>query len=202
MAQQGQHDPTISSMDAQLSDMISELYNSEAVIQTGRFVPSTQSNSSMQLFGRTRDTAVSLPTSVVSSPATKSKNRDRTNVAVGPPPPPPPPRQQQQRDDNDDEYEPTIGLRRTVREKYHCRTLDINNINRMAILPIFPSTNVKVEIMSKGNRAAAAAAASPLSLSGKTAHLLLSNVPRKNISKLLLLFSICFLSSLLFFFAS
>jgi hypothetical protein len=157
MAQQ-QH--TTSSLDAQLTDMISDLYNTEMAMQTGTFVPTTQPNSSMQLFG-TRNATMSLPASTISSPA-MSSSRNRTAAAAAP-------RQ-------DDDYEHTIVMRRIVHEQYRCRTLGSHNIHRMAILPIFPYTNVQIETVTTAD---SSTTATLQSLSGKPAYLLLCNVPRK-----------------------
>lgn len=159
MAHQDSDEPTESSINEQLSDMIDELYDSETVMQTGAFVPTTQAYSPVQLLGAARTTSASLPTSVISSPSTRS------NTSNQPAP---------SRHEND--FEPTSILRRPVRDVFRCRTLSSQNIARMAILPGFPSTKIRIERVP-------ARVDSPLGrslvLPGKQAHLLLSNVPRK-----------------------
>ncbi len=168
MAQQ-QH--TTSSLDAQLTDMINELYNTEMAMQTGTFIPTTQPKSPMQLFG-TRNTTMSLPASTISSPS-MSSSRNRTAAAAAAVP---------HQDDDDDDDGHTIVMRRIVHEQYRCRTLGSHNIHRMAILPSFPYTNVKkTETVTTADSSTEAAVATTTlqSLSGKPVYLLLCNVPRK-----------------------
>lgn len=135
MAQQQQQqqsdESSASSMDAQLNDMMNELYGNEITPQTGRFVPMVQENMSPRLLGnRTRPTTVSSP---------RTPNR-----------------------------------RPMANENYQYRTLGAHNFARMTILPLFPTTNVNVEKVSTASPRAHV-------IPAKIAHLLLANVPSKNI---------------------
>lgn len=137
--------------DTELDDLMNELYaNAAATPQTGRFIPMAQTNMSPRLLGSTtRSTSLSSPVTT-----TTSNKRDRTTMS---------------HQESDSTITITVPKRPIANETYQSRTMGSHNIKRMAILPLFPTTNVNIEKISASPHA--------LILPAKIAHLLLSNVP-------------------------
>lgn len=155
-------DSTIMALDAQLDDVIDELYNNDQ--QTGRFISTTQGHlPPMELFGSattttTRNTTLSLPatpatarrqirpTAAVAATVTSPISRRLAAYATG--------------------YENPIIMRRPVHERYRYKTYNSNNFVRIVFLPQFPSTDLTIQHIRTAT-----------TMPAKQGHLLLSNIP-------------------------
>lgn len=156
-------DSTIMALDAQLDDVIDELYNNDQ--QTGRFISTTQGHlPPMELFGSatttttTRNTTLSLPatpatarrqvrpTAAVAATVTSPISRRLAAYATG--------------------YENPIIMRRPVHERYRYKTYNSNNFVRIVFLPQFPSTDLTIQHVRTAT-----------TMPAKQGHLLLSNIP-------------------------
>lgn len=159
------------SLDRQLSEMINELYNNEMLAQTGTFVPLAQPSPPLELLGATaaatrRQLPVPLPVSTFSSPSSSHKQQKtaRNTAAAAAI------HHKEYYDDDDNSSTAS-----TVRRNYKCRTLGAHNIVRLAILPIFPTTTVKIQSVPTAGESPTTS----MTTTGKVAHVLLSNVPSK-----------------------
>ena len=153
-------DSTILALDAQLDNVIDELYNNDQ--QTGRFISTTQGHlPPMELFGSatttTRNTTLSLPT----TPAT-ARRQVRPTAAVAATVTSPMSRLAAYATG----YENPIIMRRPVRERYHYKTYNSNNFVRIVFLPQFPSTDLTIQHVRTAT-----------TMPAKQGHLLLSNIP-------------------------